>query len=190
MKIAALIVLAGAAVANADVFSGAGFSIPDNNAGGASSSVNVAGVGNGITGITVTLHGFSHTWLGDVTATLSGPAGSFVLFDRPGNPASVNGNSNDTSGDYLFTDAAPGVFSTSGAVPAGSYRTSSDDVAPTSLMGFFGGTSADGMWTLTMTDSAGLDVGGITGWSLDVVPTPGAAAMLGLGGLAALRRRR
>lgn len=201
-KTAALIVLAAAATANADVFGpGAGFSIPDSNPAGASSTVNVSGMGN-ITGMTVTINGLSHTWVGDLVVTLTSPGGTnFLLMSRVGSTTATGlGDSSNLGGDYTFDDAASqsiwdiAVIAANGTgfvIPTGTYRTTgAQSSAYTSIMGAFGGSDPNGVWTLAITDNAGGDTGAITGWSLNIVPTPSAAAALGLGGLALGRRRR
>jgi hypothetical protein len=53
------------------------------------------------------------------------------------------------------------------------------------------GTSVNGNWSLFVVDDASADTGSIAGgWQIEVIPSPGAMAMLGLGGLVAARRRR
>jgi subtilisin-like proprotein convertase family protein len=53
----------------------------------------------------------------------------------------------------------------------------------------FAGQNSNGNWTLSIADSGFGDVGAITGWQLTIVPAPGAASVLCLGGLLAARRR-
>jgi subtilisin-like proprotein convertase family protein len=198
MKIAAILVVAGlAAAANAGVYTGAGFAIPDANATGASSTIAVAGDTDfPITSVVVSLQGFTHTWIGDVSATLTSPNGTVhTLFARPGRLTSGFGSSSDVDGIYTFADTGADFWAAAAAnpvlTPAGTYHTSSlGSAAFTSLDAAFAGQNGNGNWTLTMTDGAGGDVGGIAGWELRIVPTPGALALLGLGGLVAGRRRR
>ena len=67
--IASLTVLPASAVSFTGT--GAGFNIPDNNATGASSTITVPTSSNFlITDITVTLNNLTHTWIGDLIATL------------------------------------------------------------------------------------------------------------------------
>ncbi len=199
-KIAAICAAAGlAAAANAGIYNGAGFTIPDNNATGASSTIVVAGDTDfPITSVVVSLQGFTHTWIGDLTATLTSPDGTIhTLFARVGRINTGAGDSSDVSGIYTFADTGSDFWAAAlgggspFVIPGGTYRTTSaNSAAFTSLDAAFAGQNGNGNWTLTMNDLAGGDVGGITGWSLTIVPAPGALALLGLGGMVAGRRRR
>jgi hypothetical protein len=206
MKIAAF-AFAGLAVAasaaSAAVYSGSGFSMPDNSPDGVSSVITVSGDTPSITAVEVTLQGFTHTYIGDINATLTSPSGTvFPLMMRIGSfgPGGF-GDWTNLNGDYRFTDTAAGtLWSAADAlldsdgtigIASGDYRTTDlyANVA-TSLNAAFGGQNSNGDWTLTMSDNAGVDIGGIQGWTLSVVPTPGSLAIFGLAGIAAGRRRR
>lgn len=190
--------LAMGSVACADVYQGSGLAIPDNRPIGVSSVINVVGGPSSITQVEVTLRGFTHTWIGDLNATLTSPGGTqFSLFSRVGRVPQGGGAgfSADVNGNYRFTDSASTTFwsaaSVGGVVPSGSYRTTTPQAnVATSLNEAFGGQNSNGIWTLSMSDNAGADVGRIEGWTLSIVPTPGSLAILGLAGIAAGRRRR
>ena len=131
----------------------------------------------------------SHTFVGDLTFRLDGPGGAgVILLDRPGVPASTFGNGDDLGGVYRF-EMGGLVFPEAGTVAGlgapGTY-------APVDSFDRFANTFKEGLWTLSITDSAGGDVGVLREWGFGVtnVPAPGAFALLGLGGLAAARRRR
>lgn len=192
-KIAALLVLAGAATANADVFGpGAGFAIPDNNAAGAGSTIVVSGMGL-VTDVNLTitfgtgstLGNREHTWIQDLIITLTGPGGSVLIYNREA--MSPSASSSDMNGAYTFDDGAATVFT---AAPAASGNIVSGTYRPVNALSVFNGSNPNGNWTLNIADRAGADVGDVVSWSLEIVPTPGAAALLGLGGLASMRRRR
>ena len=202
--------LAGSAMAG--TISGSGGVIPASGTGGGStwpalppnpavsSAVDQIGV---LSVKSLTLHNLNHTWAGDLFVVLTTPDNTRVnIFHRPGSTGtSVGASGNFVGGDYTFVDsgaAAPlPVISDPGTYTAGTYgQTFNVWVSGTS--GIFNmdlssiGAQGPGTWTVTIYDFAGGDVGFYDGWTLDVnfVPAPGAAAMLGLAGLAGLRRRR
>lgn len=196
--------LALAAVASAStpvvIGGGAGGSIPDNGLGAGnlfSSTINT-NVGSPFTVVGVSFDGLSHTWVGDLSMTLTGPGAnnSFNFFFRPGQttPTAVGQNADFvTANNYTFSDGGAAWFTGAGIVPSGNYAPIRSPFAPAQAINSFGGLAGvDGTWTLSIQDNAGGDIGGIQGWSLIVkpVPTPGAAALLGLAGVAGLRRRR
>lgn len=172
--------------------------IPDNSPNGVTVTIDVPSNGNDIiddifVGLIIT-----HSWQGDLKATLQSPAGTIVtLFDRPGVPQSGFGFSNinfgnPTTGAVMFFDylGAPAIYDVGSAGapvdnPTGTWGAEGD------LTAFFGENKV-GIWTLFVTDSAGGDTGGINWFELNLgkSPAPGAAALLGLGGLVAARRRR
>jgi hypothetical protein len=129
----------------------------------------------------------NHTWVGDLTITLTHNSVTCVILDRPGVPP-IFGNGDDLAGIYTFVDVGT-LFpeaAAGGVVPSGTYQSASD------LGACFNGMDMFGDWTLSVTDSSGGDTGTLNAWGFTVrnVPTPGAAALLGLGGLFAARRRR
>lgn len=195
--------LALAAVAMADtstvvIGGGGGFSIPDNNPAGASSSL-TTNVGAPFTVVGVQFTGLSHTWAGDLIMTLSGPGGgnTYNFFYRPGqtSPTAVGQNVDFVaSNSYSFVDGGtPWNTAQTGVMPSGTYAPIRSAFAPAqSINSFAGLNGVDGVWTMSISDNAAADLGSIQGWSLIVkpIPTPGAAALLGVAGLAGLRRRR
>jgi len=199
-------VLLSLAVVNpalADVVgSGTGFVIPDNNPAGASSTITFSD-DRVITGnLVVTLTGLTHTWVGDVTATLIAPdSTSHTLFFRirkttPGG----TGDSSDFGGNYIFSDAAAGdiwaeALSKDANTPLdpGSYRTTAEGSAAfTTMDSVFAGLSTQGAWTLRMADLAGSDTGSLGSWSLSMsaVPEPNSLTLLAVAGLTVLAKRR
>ncbi len=189
--------LAATALATGNVTIGGGGaqSIVDNTTSSSSLTTNV---GSPFTVVGVSFQGLSHTWVGDLSMTLTGPGAgnSFNFFFRPGQttPTSVGQNADFvTANQYSFVDGGAAWFTGGGVVPSGAYAPIRSAFAPAQAINSFGGLNGvDGSWTLSIQDNAGGDTGGIQGWSLIVkpIPTPGAAALLGVAGLAGIRRRR
>ncbi|MBK8966575.1 MAG: proprotein convertase P-domain-containing protein [Lewinellaceae bacterium] len=116
----------------------------------------------------------SHSWVGDLVATLIGPdAKTALLFDQPGFPANGSGCNGDNLSLVFNDDAlqtAAELENSCGNNPAisGAFQ----PIAPLSS---FNNTTAMGTWQLEMTDNFPEDGGAITAWSLtfcflDTVP--------------------
>ena len=149
---------------------------------------------------------FSHTWVGDLSATLEhvDTGTTVAILNRPGlGPFSFAdfpgggccGNSSDIAGNYDWADTDGGAFWWPGAgSPANSpvaYDPRGYDDFATPLSSF-AGEDKHGTWRFTLYDGAGGDLGSIQGWQMTItnVPAPGALALLGLAGLVSRRRRR
>ena len=195
---AGLTMAAGAMATTPQTVSGQGFSIPDNTPGGASSSVTVNTGGAGFTVLGVSFNGLNHTWAGDLVMTLTGPGSgnSFAFHYRPGWTGTGFGFNMDyvTANSYGFFDGGtPYPAAAVAVLPSGNYAPVAGSGAPAqSINSFAGMAGTDGTWTLRIEDNASGDLGSLNGWTLHykAVPTPGAAALLGVAGLAGLRRRR
>ncbi len=190
-----------------------------NNAINVPNAFNVTGitVSLQLTG-TTTAQTSGHSWIGDLVATITSPSNqTFVLFQRVGSTSTnptYQGSPFGSSGDWLLNatmrfageDAgqyalytppvvAPGNFYTAAGAstspPAGDYRTTALGTgALTNMFAFFNGTAAQGNWTLNISDRGGGDTGRLASWSLQLLPEPASMALLGLGALALIRRRR
>ena len=139
----------------------------------------------------------THTWVGDIDISITSPMGTTVgLLFRAGQTSATSfGDSSDFGGSYNFRDggadlwAAAAAAGSTTAIASGQYAPSGAFNAPSSLAAL-NGESANGTWTLVVKDWGGADTGNVGGWSLLNVPTPGAAAVFGVAGLAGMRRRR
>jgi len=136
----------------------------------------------------------THSWAGDLTITLEHGGVSVTLLDRLGVPESSTGNGADFSGVYTFTASGmswdpfeEGAANGDLAIPEGEYELNNTDGS--SLSDFLG-MDVNGAWTLTVSDSFSADTGAINSWTFSSIPAPSAAALFGVAGVAASRRRR
>ncbi|NHN27354.1 T9SS type A sorting domain-containing protein [Flavobacterium jejuense] len=109
-----------------------------------------------IADVNVTMN-ITHTWINDLTATLTSPSGTVVqLFSRECNPnASVNNivATFDDSGSTLVCGNNPGI---------------SGNVVPDELLAAFNNENSTGTWTLTIKDEFNQDGGALNSWSLNI----------------------
>ena len=99
-----------------------------------------------------------HTWINDLTVTLTSPLGTNVILW-----SNICNNENDF--DLNFDDAA-----TPGALPCppvggGTYQ-------PTGSLASLNGEASNGIWTLTITDGVNQDGGSLDTWGLEICTTP------------------
>jgi hypothetical protein len=137
-----------------------------------------------------------HTWQGDLSIAVMHPDGTMVtLVDRPGVPASLFGFSADHYGSptskFISDDEAPAVYDMPAVASPGIPAVGGAWI-PESPLAALDGKPIDGLWKLVVIDWAGGDTGFIHNFSLHitVIPAPAPLALLGLGGIVALRRRR
>ncbi|WP_218081289.1 PEP-CTERM sorting domain-containing protein [Anthocerotibacter panamensis] len=184
----------------AATLTGAGGSIPDNSPTSPLTSSVTFTDSFAIDSVTIALNNLSHTFVGDLIATLTHvETGTSVdLFNRITNNNGVNPDSSNLGGTYTFSDSAPISFltavrsgGTNFVVPTGSY-------APTGLLSAFIGESSLGTYLLTISDNAAADVGTLGSFTLTLNPAaatavPEPATLLGLlagcGAFARLKKR-
>ena len=114
--------------------------IPDNDPTGVVSSLAVRGTGANVT------NGFNldielvHTWIGDLIVTLESPSGtSVILHSRAG------GSADNIIGNYPLT------------------------LTPSQSLSTLVGEPLDGMWSLSISDNAGQDLGTLVSWGINDV---------------------
>ncbi len=161
--------------------------IPDNNAAGINTSLTVPASTNIPTAADLKIRiNASHTWLGDLKFTLTSPCGTTFLFDRPGFPAAIFGNSDNLGTSNVSPNPPPAIYTfdlagatvipeTStipGFVPTGTYRPSDVSGVPHNWAGFTFPCTAAGTWTLNLSDNAGGDEGRLVDWAI-IGPTSG-----------------
>jgi subtilisin-like proprotein convertase family protein len=159
-----------------------------------------------VTHVDLTLTGLTHSWAGDLIATLQAPGGASAdIMRRLGASTSSGlGDSSDFGGTYRFIDSGvdpvPALVAlpATSALPSGDYwattlGTNSTSGNKVTLDTVFGGVAPLGTWTLTITDNAGGDTGALQSATLNIVNVP-EPATLGAVGLVCsgllLRRRR
>jgi len=145
-------------------------------------SVPVTGAVGGVTSVAVNMV-LSHTWMGEITATLISPDGtSHVLFGRTRAVTPTDwGSDNDlVNTPVSFSDAATGNWWTAAQtnpVPAGAYRTSAIGGFPgatgpaTAMNPVFDNREPNGTWLVRFTDSCRLDVGSVSALSISLTTT-------------------
>lgn len=192
---------AGAGPYFSQTFDGSGFTIPDNDPAGASSTIQADPFFFVIFDVSVTLRGLSHAWAGDLTMRLTSMTSgqSVTLVERVGRPSDAGfGDSSNFDGDYTFRDAGADLWAAaaalpgSGAIPEGAYAPSGLFNAPASLQNAFIGQSNGGGWVLTISDAAELEIGSLQSWSITFryLPSPSGVSVIACAWMVAGRRRR
>ncbi|MFQ5495644.1 MAG: S8 family serine peptidase, partial [Phycisphaerae bacterium] len=107
----------------------------------------------------------THTWVGDVTLTVSHLGTTVTVLDRPGVPASTWGCSlNNFSGIILDDEGTGGTIE--GACQTN--LSSPPNYTPNNSLSAFDGMDSAGVWTITVYDSATPDPGTLNTWSLHI----------------------
>lgn len=163
-------------------------------------SILVGGQQTSLAGVKVLLHGFTHTFPGDLDILLVAPnGGSVLLMSDAGGDFVVN------NVELVIQDGAPS-FPEFAQIVSGSYAPTNfgaladpfNAPAPAgpygSTLGSLNGINPNGVWQLFVMDDAGGDIGAFSGgWCIEIeaVPAPGTLGLgaLALAGLARRRRR-
>lgn len=188
--------------------------IPDGNFSGLALSTNLTGMGSLMTQVTVSLDitgGFN----GDLYAYLTGPTGGFaVLLNRSGVTAGNAFGYSDTGFNVTFDDSASynnihfyqnvsynlngdgqltGTWASDGrAIDPTSSPADFDTTPATATLGSFADTNPNGTWTLFVADLSSGGQSTLVSWGLGItaVPEPSTWALLGMGMLIFLRRKK
>lgn len=143
--------------------------IPDNNAGVAMSTVNVAGAGTFLCDVDCTVN-VTHTFTSDVDMTLTSPSGTVVTLTTD----NAGGNDNVYAGTTFDDDANPAgqipYVNNNGVTTDHLYAnlTVATPLTPEEALGAFIGENPNGTWTLRATDDVSVDTGTIVSWSISV----------------------
>ncbi|OWY19220.1 hypothetical protein C7N43_29665, partial [Sphingobacteriales bacterium UPWRP_1] len=130
--------------------------IPDAPNPPLTSTILVSGLGNNLTGLTLTTF-ITHTFNGDLDITLTSPAGTVVTVSTD------NGGSNDNvfNGTLFDDDANDPVTD-----HAFANLVVATPLSPEEPFAAFKGENPNGIWTLTIADDAGADTGTLNSWAL------------------------
>jgi subtilisin-like proprotein convertase family protein len=147
--------------------------IPDNDPAGFCDAITVSGAGGAITNVAVIVD-ITHTWVGDLDITLISPEGTPIrLLDRPGLPPEFSccGCSDDNVDALVFYDDSQNgvdfVENYCFANPA-NWNAGLPTAQPIDALSTLRGESANGDWTLCVTDNFGLDIGSLDFWAIEI----------------------
>jgi hypothetical protein len=155
-------------------YAGGPVAIPDDSPAGVSVPLTVSGFPGAVAGAVFnfdgatcstatgsTTVGVDHSWVGDLTFTLTSPSGrTFTLLDHAGGA----GNSGNNFCKTVLKDGSATsiqAVTVSQAPFTGTFR-------PLQALGAFAGDTGNGTWTLHATDNAFLDSGSVRAFSLDL----------------------
>lgn len=110
--------------------------IPDNNSTGISDQLTLSGASSGST-ISVDVN-ITHTYRGDLTLTLTSPAGTSVV---------IQTSSNDSTNNFV-----------------GNYP---NDFTPSNSLSAFDNEDHNGVWTLVVSDGEAADIGALNSWAVN-----------------------
>jgi subtilisin-like proprotein convertase family protein len=130
-------------------------SIPDNDAAGVTSTLNVPAAGP-INDVNVRIGSITHPFVGDLKIEVISPSATTVVL------ASRVGGGGDNFTNTVFDDEAATAIGSGAAPFTGSFRPQSDQLSR------LDGEPVGGTWTLKVSDLAASDVGTLQSWGLDV----------------------
>ena len=155
----------------------------DDNADALNQCQSITAASETITDLNVQIE-IAHSWAGDLTVLLDGPASDLTMYNRPGGTGGGAGDSSNLLDPLNFSDHHPNDAETmGGALGGGDVICGTDgiceffpnpDATSTPIGGVgttlaqYNGTDAAGTWMLCVGDQAGGDTGTLISWTLGV----------------------
>ncbi len=216
-----LLALPARAVIEVHNFTGLNIDIPDGSPSGIANVQNFSTTILQLSDVKLSLHVLATpdadptAFNGDLYVYVSHGSGFSILLNRAGRSGALPFGYDDNGYDIIFDDAAAngdvhgyrtvttpapgspltGIWQPDGRLTDPNLVLNTDPRSPTARLSSFNTLGAAGDWTLFIADLSGGNEHRLANWSLTLtgttVPEPGAAALLGFGGLllAGLRRR-
>ena len=157
-------------------------SIPASGTGPAAASpfpspITVSGLTGPISDVNVTVHGYSHTWPGDVQIVLAGPGGRTVaLLSAPivgwgADAVNATVTFDDQASAAVTAPVVSGTFQPTQVIPPMDLGIAGGPVLPFgAALSDFNGANPNGSWSLYVYDRSSQDTGSIAGgWSIEVI---------------------
>ncbi len=141
------------------------------------STINVAGVTDTVSKVTVTLKNMNHTFPDDIDVLLVGPGGQKLLLMSDAGGSADLVNNTYTFDDMAAATLADGALNASGTYKPSNFGTGDTFPAPApvgpyndpQLLSVFNGVNPNGTWSLYVFDDVGGDIGNINlGWELNI----------------------
>ncbi len=114
----------------------------------------------------------THSWIGDLAASLARGGTTVGLMDRPGVPTTTFGCSGDNMDIVVDDEGTAGAMET-GCVNATPAYTADGRYTPDSPLSVFDATPMAGTYVLTVSDNAAGDTGTLDSWALLISPDGG-----------------
>jgi len=108
----------------------------------------------------------THTFIGDLIASVEHDATSVTFLDRPGRTTTGFGCGGDNPNVVADDEGTDGALETSCTAANPGYPVIGGHYTPNNPLTAFDGADVEGDWTITITDNAGGDTGSLTSWAL------------------------
>lgn len=188
------LLLVAALPASAQTFtSSEAIAIPNSGNGAPYPSViAVSGLSGNVTGLTVTLSGFTHTFPDDVDVLLVSPSGTPVVL-----MSDVGGSGDVAALNLVLQDGSPampdngplvsGTFAPTNIGATDTFPAPAPSTTPAANLAAYNGpaSAANGNWSLYVVDDLTGDSGSFSGWSLTFTTAAGAPTTVAVGNASA-----